>query len=452
MGLLDVMARFLALEPYQTEVRNRAGPPDPFESWDHQLARIRGDLARPWRPASVREALGVPAVYRAVTLIANTVGALSMEAYRDGLKMAPADAPRIISRPNPLTTAREFFRETAYSMAAYGEAWWWIARRDADDLALSLYPMPPHEVTVQQNDRDYLRPIIEWRGRRMRNEDVRQIVFSRDPGDLRGSGPLQRCGAAVSVAVEAQEWAANFFAEGGAPSMVIKSAVDITEDEAKDLKRQWVETPPNVPRVIDPTIEDIKDFGLDPQKAQLTDTRFQNRGDVAVMFGIPGSLLEYSMPGASLTYQNVGQEFDKFVRASLWPGYLEPTEQTISDLLTRSTVARFSLSGLLRPDEKTRYEIHKLAIETGVYPAEHAQEREGIVAGDVETAPVPFSPPQAVPTILPIQGRTELREVICQGVYSTRGRMVRCNRRLGSVTPPASLYCPRCKAETEVVA
>lgn len=451
MSLLDSLLSVLSIGQYQPQAR--AAPSD---DWDSQLAAVtRSSIVNPWRTPGIREALGVPSIYRAVTLIGNTVGALSMEAYRDGAKMAQADAPRLVVRPNPLSTPREFYRETAYSMATAGEAWWWIAARDADGIAASLYPMPAHEVNVTENPRNLLRPRVEWRGRVMRNEDVRQVVLSRAPGALRGTGPLQACGAAVSVAVEAQEWAANFFAEGGLPSVIIKAADEQTEDSARDLKRQWIETPSNLPRVIDPLIEDVKDFGFDPAKAQLTESRRYERGEVAVMFGIPASLLDHTEPGASLTYQNVSQEYDKFVRACLWPNYLEPIEQTISDLLTRSTVARFNVSGLLRADVKTRFEVHKTAIETGVYDAAYAQQVEGIAPGDVETAPVPFAPPQAVPTILPIQSRTEAtHEVHCQATYTQRsGRMVKCGRRLGSVGPGAySLYCPRCKADTEGVA
>ena len=450
MSLTDSLLALFSLGNHAVEARAA-----PYDDLDSQLAAIRRSIGDPWRPASVKEALSVPAIYRAVTLISNTVGALSLEGYREGEKMEQRAAPRLIARPNPFTTPREFFRETAFSMATMGEAWWWVAARDIDGVALSLYPMPANEVQVSANDRDPLRPVIEWKGRRMRNEDVRQVVLSRTPGDLRGTGPLQSCGAAVSVAVEAQAWAANFYAEGGVPSVIIKTADEQTEDTAKDLKAQWIETPSNVPRVIDPRIEDVRDFGFDPEKAQLTESRRYERGEAAQMFGIPATLLDHFESGASLTYQNVNLEYDKFVRACLWPNYLEPIEQEISDLLTRSTVARFNLDGLLRADIKTRYEVHEKAIATGIYDALYAQQIEGIAPGNVETAPVPAPLPQAVPTTLPIAGRTASAvEVHCRATYSQRGRMVRCGRRLGSVAAGSSyqLYCSRCKADTEGVA
>ena len=40
-----------------------------------------------WRLPSLREALGIPAVFRAVTMLSNIAGSLSIEAYRDGQRM-----------------------------------------------------------------------------------------------------------------------------------------------------------------------------------------------------------------------------------------------------------------------------------------------------------------------------------------------------------------------------
>lgn len=445
MSVLDTINAWVTRAP-SGQVRSDPFDPDPLPDMQSQIAALRRRHFWPWRQVSPAEALTVPAIYRAVTLISNTVGALSMEAFRDGSRLAAADTPRIVQRPNPFATPREFHRETTYDMATRGEAWWWIAKRDADGIPISLYPMPAYQVTVTQNDRDLLRPIIEWNGVRMRNDDVRQVVLSREPGQLRGQGPLQACGIAVSVAVEAQDWAATFFAAGGTPSMVIKSALgELSELEAKKLKGQWLESGPNEPRVIDQRIEKVEDFSIDPAKAQLTDARRFSNGEAAVMYGVPASLLDHFESGASLTYQNVGQEYDKFVRACLWPNYLEPIEQVMSDMLTRSTVSRFSLSGLLRADVKTRFDTYNIGIPLGVYTVEEAREKEGLEPGDIETAPVPAALPQSIPARVPIQGRAAAEAIRCDGYFTIRnGGTRRCNKWLA---PGFVGYCPRCRKD-----
>jgi hypothetical protein len=52
-------------------------------------------------------------------------------------------------------------------------------------------PVHPREVKVSHNERDLRFPIIEWRGRRMANEDMRQVILLPDESGLRGVGPLR---------------------------------------------------------------------------------------------------------------------------------------------------------------------------------------------------------------------------------------------------------------------
>jgi HK97 family phage portal protein len=450
MALWDRVAQFLALEnaPAARELQPvlQVRAIDSFV--DHpglteQLMAVQGLTPRPWRVAGHREALGVPAIFRAVTLIANVTGSLTLRAFRQGAELPDTDRPRLIVRPNPFTTSREFFRMTAYCMASRGEAWWWVAARDSDDVALSLIPVNPAEVSVEENVKDLRYPIIRWRGRLMPNADMIQIPFMLEPGSLRGVGPLQVCGAAISVAVESQEWAANYFAAGGRASTLVKSAVPLSNDEAAAFKADWVSVPNNMPRVIDPGIDSVTEVDGNPQGAQMLEARNHQNSDVARMFGIPGSLLEAAVEGSSITYQNVASEFDKFVRACLLPDYLEPIEQSMSDLLTRATVSRFNTDALLRADVKTRYDVYGIAVDKGILTIEEIRAKEGLEPGDVENAPVPLSLPQAIPASLPIQQRSR-EEVRCDGRRVLHGRLQPCNKLL-SQTGSYIGKCPRCQ-------
>lgn len=445
MGLFDGLRTLFALEPLQ--------PPRTLSTAEDTMAALiasrRSTVVNPWRAPSVDEALGVPAILRAVSLIANTIGRLNAEAYRDGALMPQGDAPQIIKRPNPLTTPRVFYRDSAYYLATRGECWWWVPVRDGDGNALSLVVVPPWEITVVPNASDRFRPTINWLGKPIRREDMRQITFLPDDEDpYRGKGPLQLAKAAVSVSVEAQTWAANYFA-GGISATNIYTDVELTEAEATDMKAQYVESPNNLPRIIPPTIRDIKDDSPDPAKAQLTDTRAYSNGDAARMFGIPGALLEYAQSGTSLTYQNVESVWRQFQEGCLTPNYLEPIEQEMSDLLTRSTVARLSLRGLLRADPLTRAQIYNLLIPLGVMTAEQAAKEEGYLPGDVEYAPVPFSSPAAAPpsvTVGPV--RFGSRELRCDGT-TTKHRngtvqIERCNKLLSRDGMFVG-QCPGCK-------
>lgn len=412
------------------------------------LTRMRGVNEVVYRVPSTNEALGVPAIFRAVTLIGNLIGSMTMRAWRNGIELAAEDRPRLIVRPDPFNIPREFFRQTGYSMARYGEFDWWVAARDADGNALSLICVPPREVEVTDNPADLRFPIIKWRGVRQRNSDWVLGKLTGDVGALRGQGPLQACGAAASIAVEAQAWAANFYAMGGYPSVVVKSAIDMADEEIDAFKTAWIATPNNTPRVIDPTIEEIQELGADLDAKGMIESRNWQNGDAARMFGMPGKLLEYALQGSSITYQNVGQVFDDFLRTTLGPDYLETIEQNMSDLLPRSTTSEFNRAELLKADIATTANVSATLYEKGVIDQNEAR---GIVgfAPDIENAAVPFSSPQAFPSSFGFEGRAlpegiAPREFRCPNPRSISGVMRRCNTYLGNLIAGGSAYCHKC--------
>lgn len=429
------------------EVKLQTRSIDPFAvpDFETQLATIMRVRTTPYRIPSIQEALGVPAIQRAVALIANTTGSLEMQEFVNG---AVSDPSRLVSRPDPYLTPRDFKRDSAYYLATRGEAVWWIGARDADSKPASLIVVPLAELSIEANPRNRLFPVYTWgdikstrySGANTDGQFV-HVTYLKEPGQLRGMGPLQMCGAAVSVSVEAQDWAANFYAEGGRGGTLIKAVGEGDELEAAALKAQWMETPNNVPHVVFDGIEEVKEVDVNPNGAQMLDSRYAQNGEAALMFGIPGSLMNYGTPGASLTYQNVAEEFTKFLKTCLAPNYLEPIEQAMTDLLPRSHTARFFVDGLLRADIKTRFDVYASGITSGVLSVEKAQEMEGIIPGSIEVAPVPFAAPIATPSSLP-QLRS-VPEVRCNGTRMLRGLVKPCNKLLAEAAPFVGT-CPRC--------
>lgn len=431
MGLLERVRMAMSLSPWDVPMKELSDLTEPL---DRQLARIsRQNAARPWRPSTVAEALGVPANLAAVTLISNTMGIFTLEGYRNGEKVSNDERPRLIVRPNPNTTMRDYLRETGWSMATRGENWQWIGTRDADNLALSLFPVPSHEVTTEG---DWLFPTVKWRNT-VKTKDMVAIFLTKELGEMRGKGPLQYCGAAISAAVESQEWAASFYADGGIPSVVIHNEDELDAGEAEILRDAWANTPSNMPRVTSGPVSASLFGGPNESSAQMLDARNFNAGEASRMWLIPGPLLEYARSGSSLTYTNVVTLMDQFLRQCLIPNYLEPLEQVMSDLLPRTWTAHFNVDEILRADIKTRYEVYESAItKSGVLSVEEARQMEGLAPGSVEYAPVPFAPPQAFPSTLPLQfsNQPTLRDLRC----------LQCGRLAGRIAGAAEIKCQRC--------
>jgi phage portal protein BeeE len=393
----------------------------------------RQALRRPWRVASIHEALGVPAYFSAVTLISNRMGIFTLQAFRNGERVDDDQRPRLIIRPNPFSTLRDYLRETGWSMATRGESWQWIAARDVDRQPLSVIPVPSREIEVSG---DWLSPVVKWR-RTVKTSDFTAAFLTKELGEMRGKGPLQYTGSAISAAVESQEWAANFYAKGGNPSVHIHSEDELNSDEAQALRDKWTETPPNMPQVTSGPIT-AQALQHDGSQAQMLDARNWNAGEASRSYQIPGPLLEYSRGGSSLSYSNVVTLMDQLLKQCLIPNYLEPVEQMLTDLLPRSWVTRFNVDAILRADIKTRFEVYESGLRSGVYPdVTIPQQAEGIIAGSVETAPVPYSPPSALPGGIP--ARTFSAE---PWRCDSCGKMLAEQRGQGT-----RMKCPRCSKE-----
>lgn len=362
-----------------------------------QLLRIQGlDASEVATPPSIREALSSPAIFRAVSMIANIVGSLTLEAWRNGVRMDDASAPRLVKRPGVLGIPRDFFRDTAYSLATRGEYIWWVVDRDDEGLARALLLLPSGEVNVDWDENFPLIRTYTWRNKKLPTDDIEHGFFMREVNGLRGFGPLQLCGAAINVAVEADRWAARFFRKGGVPSMILSTPNNLNAGDAGRLVDQWLEREANEVRVAAGGLK-AETNQVNPEQAQLLDSRKHSAADVATMFGLDADILNAAVSGSSLTYQNVGQRFDSMIRSTISPNYLEPIEHGISERLTRTTVARFDLTGLMRADVQTQANVYSTLTTAGL----EASQAAAIAGLDslVDTEPIPA--PEAVRIAVP---------------------------------------------------
>ncbi len=456
MAFWDTVTRFMALEPQQERVELGS-----FPDLDTQMRRLqRRDRPRDRHP-SIAQALSVPAIQRAVTIISHTVGSTSMQGWRDGVPMSPT--PIILARPDPYQTPYDCYRQMAYNRATRGETILWIANRDSAGFPIALVNVNPWEVQVQPNPNNRLRPTYYWglpekpgtiKGTRysLANPEGAfvHIIYHPDIDGLRGIGPLQMCGLAVSVAVEAMQWASNFYHGGGVPPIVIHKADELDPTtgqdgltEAEAFKRDWMAGRPNEPKIVDTGVAEVQQLDANPQGAQMLDGRNASNGDVARMFGIPGVLLEYNMTGSSLTYQSIPDVQIEFLKVCLAPSYFEPLEAHMSDLLPRTQAARFNTQGLQRADIKTRYDVYNLGIPLGVISVDEAKQQEGYLPGDIEMMPVPPSPPAALVGLS--------KGVRCDGEILRQGISQRCNKLLSEGRTFVG-YCERCRKRYPAVA
>lgn len=333
-------------------LEQRSGELDPdidYPTIDEQLyqrqqAQAQGSSGR----ITIKQALGIPAVFRAVNLISSVIGSLDLKEFRNDAEIEPST---LVKRPARTWTASEFKKDTGLYMASRGEAIWLVDERGFDGFPSSLLPLVPEQMKSTWNGREF----IDWwtvdANAKERHFDpalISHMYLMRDPTTGRGMGPLQACGIALNAAQQADVWASRFFL-GSIPSLYMDSESPLSVDEVDKFHDRWTSRPPNLPKVGHGFTPHM--INQDMESAQAVESRKLTRGEVALMFGISGSLMEVADSGSSITYSNVGGLATELVRLCIAPQYLEPIEEAFSDLRPRGTEVRFDVEGFQRADD-----------------------------------------------------------------------------------------------------
>lgn len=335
-------------------------------------------------------ALGVPAIYRGVTLIADAIGALGLHSYRNGRIVKPT--PQILIRPNPQETRIETISAMAASLILDGNYIAVLGERGANGLPDFFYPVAIDRVNLTRVDGRIVYRIDE---QVYEADDILHIKNFALPGEFFGRGIVETQKQAIGKEIAINEYASRYFDGGVNPTAVIKSGnPDLTQEEADALKTAWLSMYSGrnrQPAVLNSTT-DFEILSSNAQESQLIESQIQGLTEAANILGLPAYYL--GAPNSSRTYANVEQENLQLVRWSIQP-IAERIEQALSDLLVRGQTAKFNYDTLLRTDTLSRYQAHAVGLTNGFLTVDEVRDMEnrdpiqGIDEEPIDTIEVP---------------------------------------------------------------
>ena len=335
-------------------------------------------------------ALGVPAIYRGVTLIADAIGALGLHSYRNGRIVKPT--PQILIRPNPQETRIETISAMAASLILDGNYIAVLGERGANGLPDFFYPVAIDRVNLTRVDGRIVYRIDE---QVYEADDILHIKNFALPGEFFGRGIVETQKQAIGKEIAINEYASRYFDGGVNPTAVIKSGnPDLTQEEADALKTAWLSMyggRNRQPAVLNSTT-DFEILSSNAQESQLIEAQIQGLTEAANILGLPAYYL--GAPNSSRTYANVEQENLQLVRWSIQP-IAERIEQALSDLLVRGQTAKFNYDTLLRTDTLSRYQAHAVGLTNGFLTVDEVRDMEnrdpiqGIDEEPIDTIEVP---------------------------------------------------------------
>lgn len=357
---------------------------------EEPLGDYSADVTPPARSSATvvteDRALALPAVFRGVQIIAGMGSQLRVNAWRGEEKVTPA--PALVTRPDPWRSLRSFLYRTIICLIFDGNAFW-LRHRDAAGNVVGLEVLNPRHVWVRW-DKGVKRYDYFHRGRRVKgatDHQIRHVWGMELYGHSRGIGPITACRLAVEGIANVREYADQWFANGEGVGGILSTDQALTPQEIKLYKRIFYgldmdDDDPDKGRV-GPRVR-ITGKGLTyeagilkPADAQWLESQAMGVLDVARMLGLPGDYLLAAVEGTSLTYANLSMIDTQMLKTTLFPNYLRPIEEAITEELPRGQEARFSTEEFLRPDEKTQAEVDEIYLRNRVVSAEEIRTRKG---------------------------------------------------------------------------
>lgn len=318
-------------------------------------------------------ALGMPAVYRAITLIAGTAAALPLHAYRKtGDTRTPLTtglAAELLDSPHPDLTPFEFWE------LMYGHALGWgnaYARKLRNQLGQvkEMWPLHPGRVKAgRASDGTKVYTVDGNTDEPLTDREILHIPgFGYD--GVCGVSAIRLARQGIGLALAAEEAGARLFGSGMMAAGILQTEQRLTQAQADSLKARWKARTGGVDKAHDVAVLDwgtkFQQLTIPPEDAQFIESRRFQIQEVARMFGVPPHMLMDTTTstswGTGIEQQTIG-----FVTFTLRPNWLTRFEQRVSQVLRPEPVyARYALEGLLRGDSAQRAAFYYQLWQIGV--------------------------------------------------------------------------------------
>jgi HK97 family phage portal protein len=311
--------------------------------------------------------------------------------------------------PNGLQTSVEWRDMLQTHLCLRGNAFTHVRRNFAGEV-VGLLPIHPDGLTVRLLDGR-----LFYEGDTL---DGRRIVGSQDEvlhvrgfgGDgFFGFSPIRECRETVGLSLTAERYGASLFARGANPGGVLEMPGKLSKEAAARLKDSFDTSyagASNAGRTL-LLEEGIKwsRVGLSADDAQFLETRKFQRNEIAAIFRVPPHMVA-DLERA--TFSNIEQQGIDFVRHCIRP-WAERWESRLNHVLltpierASGLYIRFNLDGLLRGDQKSRFEAYAIGRQWGLYSADDCRELEELRPipdgkGQIYLTPANMAPAGTQPT------------------------------------------------------
>lgn len=419
-------------------------------------------------------ALEVSAVFRAVTLISQTLALLPTIVYRFLARGKERDVSHPVSRllrvqPNRYQTAFQWKEMMEGHVCLRGNAYSQIVTNAAGVIE-QLLPLHPDRTKPLQENGQYVTVggelVYEYRSALggapqifFQSEILHFRGFSRD--GVVGVSPITLAREAVGLSMAIEQQQARFYGNGATLSGALKVPRGLNREQRQELRESFIERHAGVERAHSVAVfEDGMEWqqiGLSAKDAEtLAERKFQVT-EIARWYGVPphkiGDL-------ERATFTNIEHQAIEWVTDAILPR-ARRNEQTLMMALFTPTEQQthfieYLIEALLRGDTKSRFEAYAIGRQWGWLSADDVRELENMNPlpegrGDIYLTPLNMIPAEMAgedagedargrrPQLLLLRARVEQahRTAVQDGIRrALRRETLALTRRAKHVTAP----------------
>lgn len=335
---------------------------DDPEVW---AAITRGTSSSAGVNVTPRKALGYPPLWRGICLIAGDVAKLPLVLYRrtedNGKEPERSHAAYRLVRHSagPALRASLLKKTLTYHALLYGNGYAWILRNAYGPVRMVVCdPQDTHAETF--GGRLMYETPIDGQMERIPAEDMFHIRGLSHDG-ISGIGVLQIMADALGLGIATREFGARFFMNGANASMIIMVPGHFKENQIENTLRAWQSMAggmQNAHKVA--VLQDgvkVEKMTIDPEAAQMIDTRKFEVREVANILGVPRHKLG---DDTTTSYSSLEAEQTAYLQECLDSWLVEWEEESRDKLLTDrekdadDLVFEFTRQALIRTDIASR--------------------------------------------------------------------------------------------------
>jgi HK97 family phage portal protein len=321
-------------------------------------------------------ALGLSAVFRAVSLIAGGIATLPLRTVqeRDGITER---VPSWLDAPAGGLTKFELIETTMLHMLLNGNAFLAHVRGGAGQL-LGVTPIHPSAVSIdvdKSGNKTYRVSLADGSTRTFDDRTMTHIKGLSSDG-IRGLSPLQLArNGAFGTSIAADRSAARMFGSGALMSAIATVDEELPAEDAKEIKdgldrKIAGESNAGAIAFINRNIK-ITPWSLSNEDAQWIQSRVFEVEEISRIFGVPATLIGLSDKQSS--WGTGIAEMHRAMAQWTFKPWTSRIEARLSLLLPPDRKAEFDYRALLAPDPKT--EIDSLIAQVAAGLLSHAEAR-----------------------------------------------------------------------------